>query len=208
MKIAGIILAAGESRRMGRPKQLLAFQGKPLLQHVLDHARASRLDEVILVLGSRSELIAPAIERQGTRMIVNPHFAQGQSTSLVAAIEALADDVDGALFLLGDQPGVTTDIIDAVLDGFDGDPRSIVMTDWQGQSGHPVLLGRGYFDQIRSSLTGDIGARPIIAENRDRIRLVPVAHPTPPDVDTEDDYARLLHSAGETDEVPGPGIRR
>jgi len=190
-RVTGIILAAGASRRLGRPKQLLEFRGKPLLQHAIDHARASRLDQIVLVLGANRDRIAEAVDSADLRIVDNPDFAAGQSTSLIAGVNAIDTDVDGVLFLLGDQPGVTSEIIDAGLDVFDGDPSAIVMTSWQGKPSHPVLLGRGYFDELRG-LTGDTGARPIIAEARDRVRLVPTDRPIPRDVDTEDDYRQLL----------------
>jgi len=120
-----------------------------------------------------------------------PDFAAGQSTSLIAGVNAVDADVAGVLFLLGDQPGVTSQTIDAELAAFDGDPAAIVMTSWRGKPSHPVLLGRGYFGALRG-LTGDTGARPIIAGARDRVRLVDSDRPVPRDVDTEDDYRWLL----------------
>ena len=196
MNVAGIILAAGESRRLGRPKQLLDFRGKPLLQHAIDNVRASGLGEILLVLGANRDRIEPALDSTGVRLIVNPDFAKGQSTSLIAAVDALGSDIDGALFLLGDQPGITPHIIDAALNAFDGDPGTIVMTDWQGVPSHPVLIGRAYFDQV-PTLTGDTGAKPILSNHRDRILLVPAGRPAPQDVDTEDDYQQLLATADE-----------
>ncbi len=190
-KVAGVILAAGASRRLGRPKQLLEFRGKPLVQHAIDHARASKLDQIVLVLGSSRDRIGAAVDGSGLRIVENPNFTAGQSTSLIAGLNAIDADVDGVLFLLGDQPGVTPEIIDAELAGFDGDPSAIVMTSWRGKPSHPVLIGRGHFEALRG-LTGDAGARPIVAGARDRVRLVPADHPVPRDVDTEDDYKQLL----------------
>lgn len=195
-KVAGIILAAGASRRLGRPKQLLDFRGKPLLQHAIDHARASRLAEVILVLGASHDRIEPAIDASGLRIVVNPEFAEGQSTSLIAGLDAVDANVDGVLFLLGDQPGVTREIIDTELEAFDGDPTTIVMTAWQGTPSHPVLFGRAYFDTLRA-LSGDTGARRIIADARDRVRHVVSDRPVPGDVDTEEDYRRLIEESEE-----------
>jgi len=189
--VTGIILAAGASRRLGRPKQLLEFQGKPLLQHAIDNARASRLDQIVLVLGANRDRVEEAVDSAGLRIVENPDFAAGQSTSLIAGVNAVDADVAGVLFLLGDQPGVTSQTIDAELAAFDGDPAAIVMTSWRGKPSHPVLLGRGYFGALRG-LTGDTGARPIIAGARDRVRLVDSDRPVPRDVDTEDDYRWLL----------------
>lgn len=192
-RVVGIILAAGTSSRLGRPKQLLDYRGKPLLQHVIDNARASRLDEVVLVLGANWERIETAVDCSDVHLVVNPNFSQGQSTSLIAGVNALHPGVDGVLFLLGDQPGVTAKIIDAELGAFDGNPRMIVMTDWQGTPTHPVLFGRGYFAEFHT-LTGDTGAKPIIQRSREHIHLVAIDRPAPRDVDTEADYQHLLAS--------------
>lgn len=192
-KVAGVILAAGASTRMGRPKQLLPYLGRPLLEHALDAARGSALSPVILVLGANIEAIREAIDSTGVEIAVNDDYRRGQSTSVVAGVAALPEIVDGVLLLLGDQPGVTGSDIDSVLAAFDGDPRSIVMPSWQGTPANPVLFGRAYFADLQA-LSGDEGARQIVARRRECVTLVPIDRPIPPDVDTETDYQRLLEA--------------
>jgi molybdenum cofactor cytidylyltransferase len=189
--VSGVIVAAGESRRLGRPKQLLDYLGRPLLEHAVRNAVASRLSEVIVVLGANRDQILQSVDFLDARHIGNERYSEGMSTSLVAALAQTDPQATGILFLLGDQPGVTTDVIDAVLDAFDGTPESIVMPSWQGVPANPVLIGRGYLPELMA-LHGDVGARPIVDRHRDRIRLVEIDRPVPPDIDTEVDYQRLL----------------
>src|SRR3954451_14628645 len=107
MMISIVILAAGTSSRLGQPKQLLDLGGEPLLRHTLRNALASRAGEVVLVLGHQAETIRAAVGEHGQRTVINPDFADGQSTSLRAGLEAVSDDSDAAIVMLGDQPLVT-----------------------------------------------------------------------------------------------------
>lgn len=191
--VAGVILAAGESRRLGRPKQLLDYRGSPLIAHVVRSALDSGLGSVTVVLGANEAKIREAVDLSETSVVSNPDFADGQSTSVAAALSSIGPGVDGVLFLLGDQPGVTSDVIDAVVEAFDGGPQRIVMPSWQGVPANPVLFGRGHFAEL-SGLDGDEGARSIVRRLRESVVLVPVDRPVPPDIDTEDDYRLLLES--------------
>lgn len=192
MFVSGVILAAGRSARLGRPKQLLPLAGRPLLAHVVAHALASTLDETILVLGHEASRIAAAIGEAGQRTVVNPAYAAGQSTSVRAGLAALAPEASAALFLLGDQPAVTPDIVDTLLAAYRTDPAPIVVPSYGGQRGNPVLFDRQLFPELEQ-VTGDEGARAVVRAHVTDVRLVPVPGDAPPqDVDTEADYARLL----------------
>ena len=194
MAIAGIILAAGRSARLGRSKQLLPLAGRPLLAHTVAHAVASTLDEVILVLGHNAATIAGAVGEQGQRTIVNPDHAAGQSTSVRAGLAALSPDTEAVLFLLGDQPTVTADVIDTLLSAYRADPAPILVPVYGGERGNPVLFGRALFPELRR-VSGDEGARAIVRAHAGDVRLIPVPSDQPPqDVDTEEDYQRLLAS--------------
>jgi molybdenum cofactor cytidylyltransferase len=192
--VSGVILAAGASRRLGRPKQLLPLNGRPLLDHVIQHAISSTLGEIIVVLGAERGRIRVLMDLSKVHVVENQRFAEGQSTSVVVALDYLDPGATGVLFLLGDQPGVSAEVISAVVDAFDEDPQTIVMPSWRGIPSNPVLFGRAYFDELRK-LTGDEGARAIAMRARDRVHLVPIDQPVPQDVDTEDDYLRLVESA-------------
>ncbi|MDQ3695166.1 MAG: molybdenum cofactor cytidylyltransferase [Chloroflexota bacterium] len=193
MSISGIILAAGQSSRLGRPKQLLPLAGRPLLAHVVAHAAASGLDETILVLGHEAAAIAAALGNHGQRTVINPDYAAGQSTSVRAGLAAVSPQTNAVVFLLGDQPAVTVDIIDAMLDTYRVHRSGIVVPAYGGRRGNPVLFDRAVFPELRQ-VTGDEGARAIVRAHAESIRLVAVPGDAPQDVDTEADYQRLLAS--------------
>jgi molybdenum cofactor cytidylyltransferase len=190
--VAGVVLAAGRSRRLGRPKQLLDLGGKPLLRRTLDNALASSLDRVVVVLGHDADAVAAALGDQPAAVVVNPAYADGQATSVAAGVGALGADTAAALLLLGDQPGVTPAVIDAVLAAWRADPRPIAVPLYGGTPGNPVLFRRDLFPDLLR-LAGDEGARSIVRSRAgEALRVaVPLAAP-PPDVDTDDDYRRLL----------------
>ncbi|MDZ4278492.1 MAG: nucleotidyltransferase family protein, partial [Dehalococcoidia bacterium] len=127
--LAGVILAAGASTRMGQPKQLLAYRGRPLLQRVVDAALASSLDEVVVVLGHRAEEVRAALELppdDRIRLVVNPDYAAGQSTSLRCGLRSASSSATGAAVLLGDQPHVSAALIDRIAQAFRSADRPIV----------------------------------------------------------------------------------
>ncbi|MBA2520225.1 MAG: molybdenum cofactor cytidylyltransferase [Chloroflexia bacterium] len=194
MSVSGIILAAGQSSRLGRSKQLLPLAGRPLLAHVIAHAAASDLDETILVLGHEATAIAAALGDLGQRTMINPEYAAGQSTSVRAGLSAVSPESDAVMFLLGDQPTVTSEIINALLTAYRTKRAPILVPTYGGQRGNPVLFDRALFPELHR-VTGDEGARAIVRANAHGIRLVtmPGDRP-PPDVDTEEDYQQLLAS--------------
>jgi molybdenum cofactor cytidylyltransferase len=200
--IAGIVLAAGSSSRLGRPKQLLAFRGRPLLEHTLAVVAAAQLDEVVVVLGGSAEAITEAVALHGARPVVNPDYRDGQSTSLRVGLAAVEDRADAAVFILGDQPLQQAEVIDAVIETYRRTQAPIVLPSYKGTRGNPVLFDRALFPLLHG-LTGDQGARPILRARADLVTEVPVAADAPPaDIDTWDDYRAVLVAAGEPD--PGP----
>src|SRR5579859_1190160 len=185
MKVAGIILAAGRSTRLGRPKQLLPLGGKPLLQHVIDAANASTLDEVVVVLGEHATEIGKAISPGRATVVVNERYAEGQSTSLHRGLEALDDGMDGALFILGDQPGITASLIDAIVDCFRATGALIVAPRFTDGTGNPVMFARALWSELLA-VTGDVGARDVLRAHRADVVEVPIATTRLPDVDTQE----------------------
>jgi molybdenum cofactor cytidylyltransferase len=196
-RVAGIILAAGQSTRLGRPKQLLDICGKTTIRRVVEAALASGLDSVIVVLGSAADDIDREFADLEVQAVPNPEFASGQSTSMRAGLAALADDVDAALFLLGDQPTMSPGIIGAVLRAYRNTGATIVQARYRGETGHPVLFDRSIFNAL-NDVTGDRGARQVIARNPELVRFADIHQDAPLDIDTEADYERVLiqfHSA-------------
>ena len=194
-KVAGIVLAAGKGSRMGRTKQLLPFRGKSVLEWVVDNALASGLHRVVVVLGHEAEILEPLLRGRGVTVVVNPQYGKGQSSSLKAGLQALTEESDAALFLLADQPLVTPEIIDRILSAYAAAPSPIVMPVCGAQRGNPVLFDRETFPHIMQ-LSGDSGARGIFGQYSGRILTVPVESPAIlADIDTEEDYQRLLQDS-------------
>jgi molybdenum cofactor cytidylyltransferase len=195
--VSGVVLAAGASSRLGRPKQLLSVGDRRLLQCVLDSALASRLDEVIVVLGHLADEVRAAIPLETdsrVKVVVNPEYAAGQSTSLRRGLHAADPSACAAAILLGDQPTLTAELIDTVVAAFlasDAHAARPVYPDAGGAPGHPVVLGREIWSGLET-LAGDRGARDLFAARPDWLLSLPVAGEPPLDVDSEDDYRRIL----------------
>jgi molybdenum cofactor cytidylyltransferase len=210
--LSGIILAAGASTRMGRPKQLLPLGDRPLLQHVIDEAAASGLDEIVLVLGHRAEEIQRAIRLPAGRRIhsvVNPEYDHGQSTSLRLGLRSASPRADAAAILLGDQPNVSAQLIDRIAAAFRGGDSSLVRpvymaTDGRRVPGHPVFLARRIWPDVKK-LRGDQGARALLSAHPEWLLEVPVEGEPPPDVDTWEDYQRA--SGLQSTPLPEPRSR-
>lgn len=172
--VAAIVLAAGRSRRMGANKLVGDFAGRPLIAHAVGAALESRASPVVVVTGFEAERVEAALAGLGVRFVHNPDYARGMSTSLIAGIGSLPDDSDGALVCLGDMPRVTADHLDRLIAAFDPPAgRAIGIPAFRGRRGNPVLWARRFFPEIRG-LTGDVGARALIAEHADQVYEVAV----------------------------------
>jgi len=199
--ISGIMLAAGASTRMGRPKQLLPIGGRPLLQHVLDEAVASSLDEIVVVLGHRAQDIKKAIELppgRSVRMVVNPNYAGGQSTSLRLGLRSTDPRAVGVGVLLGDQLHVTARLIDRLAAVFLASGSPVVRPVYSGTCsrpvpGHPVFLARRIWPEVEK-VDGDQGARSLLSDHPKWVVEIPVESDPPVDVDTWDDYQRAVYA--------------
>ena len=158
---------------------------------MLRHAAASQLSEVVLVLGHQAKRIADEAGYWGQRVVVNPDYADGQSTSLRAGLAAISQDAAAVLFLLGDQPQVRPRTIDALISAFQAGDAPIVVPTYEGIQGHPVLISRALFQDLQL-VRGDRGAREVIRAHANAVHQVPVVGPRPSDVDTDEDYAALV----------------
>jgi molybdenum cofactor cytidylyltransferase len=193
MSSAGVVLAAGASRRMGRAKQLLPVGGRPLLEGVVASAGASRLDEVVVVLGARADEILAAVDLGRARPVRNPDHAVGMSTSLRAGLAALGPEVDRAMIILGDQPAISADLLDELLDLQERSGLPAAALSFAGLLHPPVVLARELWGDL-ASLEGDVGCRAVIRARPELAAALPAEgdgrHPV--DVDTPEDYARLV----------------
>jgi molybdenum cofactor cytidylyltransferase len=199
--LSGVVLAAGASTRMGRTKQLLPVGDRCLLQRVVDAALASRLDELIVVLGHRAQEIRSAIalpDDGRARALVNPDFARGQSTSLQCGLRAADTRSQALAVLLGDQPCVSADLIDRVAQTFLSAGAPLVRPvypDAGGLPGHPVFLARRVWPRVEE-LSGDWGARGLLSEHPEWLLEVPLEGDPPPDLDTWEDYQHAVSGYG------------
>lgn len=190
--VYGVILAGGSSSRLGRPKQLLALGDRPVLAHTVANALAASLDGVIVVLGHEVEAIRAQVEFGLARVVINERYAEGQSTSLHAGVAALPSDASAAVFILGDQPLIGPDVLDALVAAFRDGGAPIVQPSYEGQRGNPVLIASGLFPELLA-VTGDQGARNVLRAHAAEVRVVEIPGSTPTDdLDTEEDYQRLL----------------
>lgn len=187
-RVAAIVLAAGRSTRMGGPNKLLAeIRGTPIVRMAAENALASHAAPVIVVTGHQRAEIERALAGLSVKMVNNPAFAEGLSTSLKAGLAALPDDVDGAIVILADMPQVDAALIDKLLAAFDPERGSLaVVPTIEGKRGNPVVWSRRFFPALMA-LEGDVGARHLIGENVDAVTEVPVeGQAALVDVDTPD----------------------
>ena len=200
--LSGVILAAGASRRMGRPKLLLPLGDRPLLQYALDAAAASRLDEIVLVLGDRAAEVLDAIplpSRLPVRVAVNENASAGQSSSLRLGLRTADPRASAAAILLGDQPRVTGPLIDRVVAAFLSAGAPVVRPVYCGSHerrvpGHPVLVARRIWPEVET-LRGDEGMRGLLARRPEWLLELPLEGEPPGDVDTPEDYRSAAAAA-------------
>ena len=195
MRVGGLVLAAGEGSRFGGTKQLAELGGRPLLSYAL--AAVAVLDPRVVVLGHEAEAILAAVSLEGARPVVCADWAEGQSASLRAGIEALGD-VDAAVVVLGDQPRITAAAVSALVAAVTatapgphahGTAAAAARASYGGRPGHPVLLGRPLLARV-GELRGDVGFRDLLSGD-DVLEVEVGGLADPVDIDTREELARL-----------------
>lgn len=193
--ITALILAAGESKRFGEPKQLARIAGKALLQHAIDCVNASRADEVLLVLGAHADEIREQIDPGRARVAVNANYAGGMSTSIIAGVKAASEETSAVMIVLADQPFVLPQTLDHLIDQYEEKHPSAVIPTHNGSRGNPVIVGRALFGEMLE-LTGDTGCRAILRDHAESVVMLAVDDPgVVMDVDTVEDLSRGAQSA-------------
>ena len=177
---------------MGEPKQLLQVGGRPLLEVAVDAACASHLGEVVVVLGARAEEIKAAVDFGRARVVINPDYEQGLSTSLRAGIASLGAEVSRALVILGDQPDVNASLLDRLLDLQEASGLPAAALSFEGLLHPPMVLAREMWSGLET-LDGDVGLRAVVRAHPERVAALPAERPGghPVDIDTPEDFEKL-----------------
>ena len=194
--ISAVVLAAGSARRMGEQKLLLPLRGKPVLQWVLEKVLASDVAEVVCVVRDL-ESLPPRISINHEKLfwLVNHGADRGQSTSVIAGLWAINPNSEGALFVVGDQPMIRTELINALLERFETTGALIVAPRHNGQTRNPVLFRRAIFPELLE-LSGDRGGRALIERHAERTEFVEWEDEFSfVDLDVREDYERLKQLA-------------
>jgi molybdenum cofactor cytidylyltransferase len=189
--VTGIVLAAGSSSRLGQPKQLLPYGDTTVLGATLEVARNAGFDQLIVTLGGAAQAVRDAVPLHGIDVVAVEDFGHGCSASLRGAMEHVHPQAAGIVLMLGDQPRVDPATVQAVI--AQGPATDIMVCRYTDGIGHPFWLSRNVFDDI-AQLHGDKGVWKLVESGRYPLRELAVHGSVPLDVDTWDDYRRLLES--------------
>jgi CTP:molybdopterin cytidylyltransferase MocA len=189
--VSAILLAAGAGSRFGGGKLLAKLGDKPLVEHALDALSEAPVDEIVVVVGADAERLREVCESYKVRVVENPDWAQGQSTSVRTGLRALGPEVRAAVVLLADQPLVGAGAVKRLVEAFEKGAKVAVAT-YGGRPRNPVLFSREVWPLLEAELEGDEGARPFLRRHPELITEVPCdGAGDPADVDTREDLLRL-----------------
>jgi molybdenum cofactor cytidylyltransferase len=186
-----ILLAAGGSARLGHPKQLLKFGDRTLLQYSIEAALASRAQTVVVVLGANADQLQREINNEKVQVVVNKKWEEGMASSISCGVSAFDDLVEGIILMVCDQPYVTADLLNELIDTHQKSGKQIVACSYGNTFGPPVFFHRSLFGELLQ-LKGDVGARNIVKQHSDLVETIPFPKGTV-DIDTEADYQELKH---------------
>jgi molybdenum cofactor cytidylyltransferase len=188
--VTGLVLGAGGSRRLGRPKQLLPYGDRTLLDHVVATARACPFAQLVVALGGAADGVREHVDLSGAEVVVNESFGSGCSSSIAAALGAVDPRAELLVLMLGDQPGVTAATVESLLAARGDAPLAVCRYD--DQRGHPFAFARSVFGE----LYGDKGVWRLLDRRAADVVEVPIPGTVPLDVDTPEDYEAVLAAAG------------
>ena len=190
--VSAILLAAGESKRMGKPKQLMPFGQSIIVEQAINNLLNSAVNEIIVVLGYRAEEIVKTIAAKPVKIAINPDYRQGMSTSIITGLNLIDNKAQAVMLALGDQPFVSSQIINQLIAEFHHHNKGIAIPTYHAKRGHPIIFAIKYKRKLLE-LTGDIGARQIIKDHPEDVLEVAVdSESVISDIDTKSDYQSRL----------------
>ena len=190
-----VILAAGASTRLGKPKQLLQYRGKTLLAHAINEATNSNADAIVVILGKNADLFKKEIDEKKVRVAINSSWEEGMASSLRLGLDTLINDkpyIDAVIFMVCDQPHVLSSILNELIITQQKTTKQIVTCNYGDSIGPPALFHKKYFKDLMK-LSGDPGARKIIQQNMNDMTTI-LFPEGEIDIDTEEDYEELKNS--------------
>lgn len=189
--IKALLLAAGESLRMGAFKQLLPVGGKSFVECCVDALLASLVDEVVVVIGHRADEVRNALGNRPVSFVHNPDYREGMSSSVIAGMRSLDSDVGAALIALGDQPTVETEVVNAVITAYLSNGPLIVVPRFGGKNGHPVLLDMVLKDEVLA-IDRELGLKQVVHGHKDETLFLDVKNDSVvKDFDYPEDYEAI-----------------
>jgi len=190
LRISAILLGAGESKRMGANKLLLPWGKKIVLTHCVDTLLQSIVKEVIVVIGDRTKVIENQLRGRKVKVVINPQYRKGMSTSIQKGIRAVDPNSHGILIALGDMPFLVSRTVNSLIRAFSQGKGTIVVPSFRGRKGHPVIFHRRYKKELLQ-LKEDVGGKAIIERHPEEVRLVQIrSEGVVKDIDTWKDYKK------------------
>lgn len=190
--IAAILLAAGESTRMGQSKPLLPFGDSTLVEHIVEELLASRLDRVCVVLGHEADRVRAALEGCPVQTVLNADYREGMLSSVRQGLRALPPETEAVLVTPIDQPGLTRGLVNALIDAYRRNSTDIAVPTHQGRRGHPLAFSARYIPEILTDFD-DAGLRGLLARHAVNVLEVPLNDPAVlDDTDTPEAYQRFM----------------
>jgi len=196
--IWAIVLAGGESKRMGSPKMILPYKGKTIIENVLENVLASDVERVVTVLGSSKDEVMKAIGKLPVLHCYNPNYKDGMLSSVKCGFEFLPADLRAAMVFLGDQPMAETAVINKMLNAYNESGKGILVPVFENKRGHPLLTDRKYRDEIMS-LDDPEGLKGLLRRHPDDLLEVETENPSVlMDIDTREDYINEINKTSQT----------
>jgi molybdenum cofactor cytidylyltransferase len=190
--LSAILLAAGESKRMGEPKQLMPLGSSTLVGQAIDNLLNASVDETIVVVGHKAEEITKTIATKPVKIMLNPNYRQGMSTSIIAGLILVDPKSQAVMLALGDQPLVASQTINQLIEAFNNQNKGIAVPTHKGKRGHPIIFAIRYKPELME-LEGDIGGREILQRHPEDILEVAVdSESVITDINTQEDYQSQL----------------